>query len=86
LAGTRWLLARQDSQEVATEGVNRVVSVSVVVLLAIVLILYIRNKQLKLSHAILAALFGLSLAGTGIAGPVSSVINSAVQMLNNLTA
>ncbi|TLQ39005.1 hypothetical protein [Streptomyces marianii] len=58
------------------------VSLSVVVLLAIVVFVLLRNGSLRYLPALAAAGFGFFLASTGAAGP----INSAASGLANLLA
>ncbi|MEZ0095701.1 hypothetical protein [Streptacidiphilus sp. EB129] len=60
-------------------------SVSAVVLLGILLVVFIRNKQMKIGFAILAALFGFFLAKTSAATPIQSFLDQLATTLNNLT-
>jgi hypothetical protein len=60
-------------------------SFSAVVLLGILMIVFIRNKNMKLSYAILAALFGFFLAKTSAAAPIQTFLDQIATTLNNLT-
>ena len=70
-----------------TEEVSWVVfSVSAVVLFAIVLIILIRNKTMKLGHAILAALFGFFVAQSSAATPIGNFLTQIAKTLNGLVS
>ncbi|MBZ4014691.1 MULTISPECIES: hypothetical protein [Streptomyces] len=60
-------------------------SLSVVVLLAIILIVLLRNKTLKWGPAIVAILFGFFLASTGIAPSVNRFFVSVADTINNIS-
>jgi flagellar biosynthesis protein FliQ len=60
------------------------ISLSVVVLLAIVLIVLIRGKSLKAGPAIVAILFGFFLASTGMAPSINRFLNSLADTINNI--
>jgi intracellular septation protein A len=60
-------------------------SFSAVVLLGILMIVFIRNKSVKLSYAILAALFGFFLAKTSAAAPIQTFLDQIATTINNLT-
>lgn len=60
-------------------------SVSAVVLLGILLIVFIRNKSMKLGYAVLAALFGFFLAKTSAASPLQTFLDQIASTINNLT-
>lgn len=60
-------------------------SFSAVVLLGILMIVFIRNKSVKLSYAILAALFGFFLAKTSAAAPIQTFLDQIASTINNLT-
>ncbi|WP_030249696.1 hypothetical protein [Streptomyces violens] len=60
-------------------------SLSVVLLLAIILIVLLRNKTLKWGPALVAILFGFFLASTGIAPSVNRFFNSVADTINNIT-
>jgi len=60
-------------------------SFSAVVLLGILLIVFIRNKSVKLSYALLAALFGFFLEKTSAAAPIQEFLNQIADTINTLT-
>jgi hypothetical protein len=60
-------------------------SFSAVVLLGILLIVFIRNKSVKLSYALIAALFGFFLEKTSAAGPIQEFLNQIASTINTLT-
>ncbi|MFE9423356.1 hypothetical protein ACFYNO_10360 [Kitasatospora sp. NPDC006697] len=61
-------------------------SVSALVLFGVMLIIFIRGKQIKTSHAIIAALFGFMLnQSTQLSKPVQEVLNSVSTTLANVT-
>ncbi|WP_030614819.1 hypothetical protein [Streptomyces sclerotialus] len=60
-------------------------SLSVVLLLAIILIVLLRNKSLKWGPALVAILFGFFLASTGIAPSVNRFFNSVADTINNIS-
>ncbi|MEU6115384.1 hypothetical protein ABZ840_12765 [Streptomyces sp. NPDC047117] len=60
-------------------------SLSVVVLLAIILIVLLRNKSLKWGPALVAVLFGFFLAATGIAPSVNRFFASVADTINNIS-
>jgi hypothetical protein len=60
------------------------ISLSVVVLLAIVLIVLIRGKSLKPGPAIVAMLFGFFLASTGMAPSINRFLNSLADTINQI--
>jgi hypothetical protein len=59
-------------------------SVSAVVLLGILMIVFIRNKSIKLGYALLAALFGFFLAKTSAADPIQTFLNQIATTINSL--
>ncbi|AZQ73550.1 DUF2304 domain-containing protein [Streptomyces luteoverticillatus] len=59
-------------------------SVSVVVLLAIVTLLLLRSGQLRVGHAVVTALLGFYLAQTGIAPAIHRMVASCATALSNL--
>ena len=61
-----------------------VISLSAVLLLAIVLVVMIRSKSIKVGPAIIAALFGFFLASTGLAPVINDFIHSTVSVLSSL--
>jgi len=56
-------------------------SISVVVLLAIIVFILCRKDGLKVSHAIIVALFGFYLASTGIAPSIEAGGDSFADLL-----
>ncbi|MBA0049826.1 hypothetical protein E0L36_02595 [Streptomyces sp. AJS327] len=61
------------------------ISVSVVLLLAIVLFLMVRNGSLKWGPALVAVLFGFFLASTGIAPDIRSFLNRVAETVNGIS-
>ncbi|MCM2576002.1 hypothetical protein [Streptomyces meridianus] len=61
------------------------ISLSVVVLLAIVLIVMIRGGSLKAGPAIIAALFGFFLASTNMAPSINRFLNSITDTISQIT-
>jgi flagellar biosynthesis protein FliQ len=60
------------------------ISLSVVLLLAIVLAVLIRGKSLKAGPAIVAVLFGFFLASTGMAPSINRLLTSLADTLNQI--
>jgi hypothetical protein len=61
------------------------ISLSVVLLLAIVMIVLIRGGSLKAGPALVAILFGFFLASTGIAPSINRFLNSLAETINQIT-
>ncbi|MEU9617927.1 MULTISPECIES: hypothetical protein [unclassified Streptomyces] len=61
------------------------ISLSVVVLLAIVLVVLIRGGSIKAGPAIVAVLFGFFLASTGMAPSINKFMNSIAETINQIT-
>ncbi|MBT2368369.1 hypothetical protein J7E88_24350 [Streptomyces sp. ISL-10] len=61
------------------------ISLSVVLLLAIVLVVLIRSGSIKPGPAIVAALFGFFLASTGMAPPIERFMNSIAETINQIS-
>ncbi len=61
-------------------------SVSALVLFGIVLLIFIRGKQIKLPHAILAALFGFMLNQTTAAKPIQDFLTQLAKTISNITS
>ncbi|MFE4637471.1 hypothetical protein ACFRJ1_29405 [Streptomyces sp. NPDC056773] len=57
------------------------ISLSVVVLLAIILVVLVRSGNLKTGPAIVAVLFGFFLASSSIAPDVNSFLNSVANTI-----
>ncbi|MHC0433045.1 hypothetical protein ACX6XY_23155 [Streptomyces sp. O3] len=61
------------------------ISLSVVLLLAIILVVLIRGGSLKAGPAIVAALFGFFLASTDMAPSVNRFLNSIAETINEIS-
>ncbi|MFI5804565.1 hypothetical protein [Streptomyces sp. NPDC051561] len=61
------------------------ISLSVVLLLAVVLVVLIRGKSLKAGPALVAVLFGFFLASTGMADDIQRFLNSIASTLNSIS-
>ena len=61
------------------------ISLSVVLLLAIILVVLLRWGSLKAGPAIVAVLFGFFLASTGMAQPISRFLDSIAQTINSIS-
>ncbi|WP_026328646.1 MULTISPECIES: hypothetical protein [Streptomyces] len=61
------------------------ISLSVVVLLAVVLVVLIRGKSIKPGPAIVAILFGFFLASTGMAPSINRFLNSIAETINQIS-
>jgi hypothetical protein len=69
-----------------TEGVISVaISLSVVLLLAIILVVLIRGGSIKAGPAIVAILFGFFLASTGMAPSINRFLNSIAESINSIS-
>ncbi|GAA3489458.1 MULTISPECIES: hypothetical protein [Streptomyces] len=60
------------------------ISLSVVLLLAVVLVVLIRGGSLKGGPAVVAILFGFFLASTGMADDIQRFLNSIASTLNSI--
>jgi intracellular septation protein A len=60
-------------------------SISAVVLLGILLIVFIRNKSMKLGYTVLAVLFGFFLAKTSAAAPIQTFLTQIANTVNQIT-
>ncbi|GHF35709.1 hypothetical protein GCM10010218_16360 [Streptomyces mashuensis] len=60
------------------------ISLSVVLLLAIILVVLIRNGSIKGGPAIVAILFGFFLASTGMAPSIHRFLNSLAETINHI--
>lgn len=60
------------------------ISLSVVVLLAIIMVVLVRGKSLKVGPAIVAALFGFFLASTGMAPAINKFLDSLADTINQI--
>lgn len=61
------------------------ISLSVVVLLAVILVVMIRGKSIKAGPAIVAILFGFFLASTGMAPAINRFLNSIAHTINQIS-
>ncbi|MEU0671658.1 hypothetical protein ABZ330_01980 [Streptomyces sp. NPDC006172] len=61
------------------------ISLSVVLLLAIVLVVLIRGGSIKPGPAIVAILFGFFLASTGMAPSINRFLNSLAETINQIS-
>jgi len=60
------------------------ISLSVVLLLAVILVVMIRGGSMKAGPAIVAVLFGFFLASTGMAPSINRFMNSVADMVNQI--
>uniref|UniRef100_A0AAU2VBC0 Secreted protein n=1 Tax=Streptomyces sp. NBC_00003 TaxID=2903608 RepID=A0AAU2VBC0_9ACTN len=60
------------------------ISLSVVLLLAVVLVVLIRGGSIKAGPAIVAMLFGFFLASTGMAPSIQRFLNSIADTINQI--
>ncbi|MGW3492326.1 hypothetical protein [Streptomyces sp. NPDC001020] len=60
------------------------ISLSVVLLLAIILVVMIRGGSIKAGPAIVAILFGFFLASTGMAPSINRFLNSIADTVNSI--
>jgi hypothetical protein len=61
-----------------------VISASAVLILAIILVVLIRGKSIKIGPAIVAALFGFFLASTNMAPSVNRFLTSLADTINQI--
>ncbi|MFB7913416.1 hypothetical protein [Streptomyces sp. NPDC056061] len=61
------------------------ISLSVVLMLAIVLVVMIRGGSIKAGPAIVAALFGFFLASTGMAPTIQKFMDSIAHTINQIS-
>ncbi|NUP36642.1 MAG: hypothetical protein HOY76_06355 [Streptomyces sp.] len=61
-----------------------VVHVSVIVLLVVITGLLMRNKNLKVSHAIVSGLLGFCLAGSSLAPTIQSTVASTADLVSTI--
>ncbi|MEU6123851.1 hypothetical protein [Streptomyces sp. NPDC047123] len=61
------------------------ISLSVVLLLAIILVVLIRGKSLKAGPAVVAVLFGFFLASTGMAPSINRFLNEVAETINSIS-
>ncbi|WP_134653044.1 hypothetical protein [Streptomyces sp. H23] len=60
------------------------ISLSVVLLLAIILVVLLRGGSIKAGPAIVAVLFGFFLASTGMADDIQRFLDSIANMVNSI--
>ncbi|MFG2716794.1 hypothetical protein ACGFW5_00580 [Streptomyces sp. NPDC048416] len=60
------------------------ISLSVVLLLAVILVVLIRGGSIKAGPAIVAILFGFFLASTGMAPSIQHFLDSIAQSINQI--
>ncbi|AZP16125.1 hypothetical protein ACIGMX_43160 [Streptomyces aquilus] len=60
------------------------ISISVVLLLLILAVIFLRNGGLKVSHALVCALLGFFLAGTSIAPTITSGLTATADIVSSL--
>ncbi|MER5595919.1 hypothetical protein [Streptomyces sp. NPDC002265] len=60
------------------------ISISAVLLLLILAVIFLRHGGLKISHALICALFGFCLASTSIAPAISSGITATADVMSGL--
>ncbi|MET7637867.1 hypothetical protein [Streptomyces sp. NPDC005438] len=60
------------------------ISISAVVLLAVVLVVMVRGGAIKPGPAAVAVLFGFFLASTGMAPTINNFLNSVAETINNI--
>ncbi|MGZ3114189.1 hypothetical protein [Streptomyces sp. H62] len=60
------------------------VSISVVLLLSVLAVIFLRNGGLKLSHALVCLLLGFYLAGTSIAPTINSGLTATADIVSGL--
>ncbi|MGP3991117.1 hypothetical protein [Streptomyces sp. 3N207] len=61
------------------------ISLSVVLLLAVILVVMIRSKSIKPGPAVVAVLFGFFLASTGMAPSINRFLNSLADTINQIS-
>lgn len=60
------------------------ISISVILLLALLAVIFVRSSGLKLWHAIVCVLLGFFLAGTRMAPTIQDGINSTANVVSSL--
>ncbi|MER7920429.1 MULTISPECIES: hypothetical protein [unclassified Streptomyces] len=60
------------------------ISLSVVVLLAVILVVLLRGKSLKAGPALVAILFGFFLASSGMAPSIQRFLNSIADSISSI--
>lgn len=60
------------------------ISISLVLLLLLLTVIFVRNGGLKMGHAIVCVLLGFFLAGTSMAPTIQDGINSTADVVSSL--
>jgi hypothetical protein len=60
------------------------ISISVVLLLSILAVVFIRNGALKMSHALVCMLLGFYLASTSMAPTIHSGLSATAELVSSL--
>ncbi|MFI1396227.1 hypothetical protein [Streptomyces sp. NPDC020681] len=60
------------------------ISISIVLLLVVLAVIFVRNGGLKLSHAIVCAMLGFFLAGTSMAPTITEGIAATAEVVGSL--
>lgn len=60
------------------------ISISVVVLLVILTVIFVRNGSLKLTHAAVCVLLGFSMAGTSVAPTINSGLTATADIVSGI--
>ncbi|MFI2205334.1 hypothetical protein ACH47Z_32045 [Streptomyces sp. NPDC020192] len=60
------------------------VSISVVLLLLILAVIFMRNGGLKVSHALVCMVLGFFLAGSSMAPTISSTLTATAELVSSL--
>jgi hypothetical protein len=60
------------------------ISISAVLLLLILAVIFMRNGALKISHALVCMLLGFYLAGTGMAPTIHSGLTATADLVGSL--
>ncbi|MFF7260581.1 hypothetical protein ACFZCL_09905 [Streptomyces sp. NPDC008159] len=60
------------------------ISISVVLLLLILAVVFMRNGALKLSHAAICVLLGFSMAGTSLAPTIHNGLTATADIVSSL--
>ncbi|MFF9508293.1 hypothetical protein ACF1BU_30035 [Streptomyces sp. NPDC014724] len=61
------------------------ISISLVLLLLILAVIFLRNGGLKISHAVVCAMLGFFLAGTSMAPTIQNGLTATADVVSGLT-
>lgn len=61
------------------------ISISLVLLLLILAVIFLRNGGLKISHAVICAMLGFFLAGTSMAPTIQNGLTATADVVSGLT-